>query len=84
MQREDSKQQQCDGEDKAHTATKCRDDDDTLCLYGGERCEAKKGEEWIVCRERQKWMHDKCTDSEPGQDNFVCNSCRYLLNSPLF
>jgi hypothetical protein len=62
--------------DRSSMTEKFEDDDHTFCLYCGERYEDTKGEEWIVCTEYQQRVQEDCTDNEPGQDNFMCNSCR--------
>lgn len=51
-------------------------EDDTNCLYCGEKYGDTKFEEWIRCQSCLQWMHEDCTDNEAKNDSFTCDNCR--------
>lgn len=48
----------------------------TLCVFCHETYGDTYHDEWIRCIKCNSWMHEECSDNEPGANNYVCDNCR--------
>lgn len=60
----------------AKAATISEEEKATICVYCHETYGDTWYEEWIMCVECGAWMHEECSDNEPGANNYVCENCR--------
>lgn len=48
----------------------------TMCAYCNETYGDTCHEEWIMCVKCCAWVHEECSDNEPGASNYICDNCR--------